>query len=362
MPTAPLPLFQALLAALNIPLTPPSIPAIPPSLLLLTLERILGTRVPLPAHLRTCASQEDELELVKCLMGVMADDELGMDLTAVDPARVVRGYTDEMCVMIMALVVIAKRRGVVVYRPADDGDATFDSVRSGSGSEGSRTDRHEADRSRLYGSERMDDSGRWYGMDLIDVMDEESDYDAIAALREPLEPDVTLSSPVLPSTSTSTFASRDVFGEISIEGDKLNQAKSGLFGHGKMNGNDAAGRAFAQGSNGDGGDWTIDRYDPGEAYETPMPRNGLDMPLVRSAAEVGLPDIQPRGPAGGRGRVNTDYATSRDLRDAIAIDKVANWREDSGTIATTATSSTLVTDSSGHRTVLQEMMDEFGLG
>jgi len=301
-------------------------------------------------------------------MGIMADDELGMDLSAVDPSRVVKGCADDMGVMIMALVVIAKRRGVAPFRRTGEKDTSFDSLRSRSEemrSAASSMGRDDADRSGLDVSDQLDRSGRWYGLDIIDVIDEETDRDGGAALGEPLEPDITLSSPVLPSTSASTFASRDVFGQVAAKGDKGNKTTSGLFGHGKVSG-DGMGRR-QQGLYGEEGDWTVDRYDPDGAYETPMPRNGFNVPLVRSGSEADGHDDQRRGPAGARRREDSGKekanrqqgAMRRDLRDALAFEKVANWREDS---QTTATTSTIVTGSSGHRTVLQEMMDEFGLG
>ena len=57
---------------------------------------------------------------MKCILGVLADDLLGMDLTLVNPRKVVEGKEREMEVVIMALVVVAKRKGIDV-KPKDDG-------------------------------------------------------------------------------------------------------------------------------------------------------------------------------------------------------------------------------------------------
>jgi hypothetical protein len=58
---------------------------------------------------------------MKCILGVLADDLLGMDLTLVNPRKVVEGKEREMEVVIMALVVVAKRKGIDV-KPKDEND------------------------------------------------------------------------------------------------------------------------------------------------------------------------------------------------------------------------------------------------
>jgi hypothetical protein len=120
MPTPALPLLHQLLATLHIPIHPPTLSSVSPSLLLLILESLLAYRLPLPKNIRTCATTEDEVAVMKCILGVLADDLLGMDLTLVNPRKVVEGKEREMEVVIMALVVVAKRKGIDV-RPNDDG-------------------------------------------------------------------------------------------------------------------------------------------------------------------------------------------------------------------------------------------------
>ncbi|WWD22123.1 hypothetical protein CI109_106612 [Kwoniella shandongensis] len=117
MPTPPLPLLHQLLSALRIPVLPPSLGATPPSLLLIILESILSTRLPLPHPIRLCQTTEDELAVTKCILGVLADDILGMDLSVIDPVRVVKGKEQEMSVIIMALVVVARRKGLTIRLP-----------------------------------------------------------------------------------------------------------------------------------------------------------------------------------------------------------------------------------------------------
>ena len=58
---------------------------------------------------------------MKCILGVLADDLLGMDLTLVNPRKVVEGKEREMEVVIMALIVVAKRKGIDV-KPRDEND------------------------------------------------------------------------------------------------------------------------------------------------------------------------------------------------------------------------------------------------
>jgi hypothetical protein len=121
MPTPALPLLHQLLATLHIPIHPPTLSSISPSLLLLILESLLAYRLPLPKNIRACATTEDEVAVMKCILGVLADDLLGMDLTLVNPRKVVEGKEREMEVVIMALVVVAKRKGIDV-KPKDEND------------------------------------------------------------------------------------------------------------------------------------------------------------------------------------------------------------------------------------------------
>jgi len=112
MPTQALPLLHQLLQNLHIPIYPPTLSSISPSLLLLTLESLLAYRLPLVKNIRLCSTKEDEVSVMKCILGVLADDVLGMDLTLVDPRRVVEGEERELEVVIMAFVVVAKRKGI----------------------------------------------------------------------------------------------------------------------------------------------------------------------------------------------------------------------------------------------------------
>jgi hypothetical protein len=193
-------------------------------------------------------------------MGVMGDDELGMDLTAVDPVRVVIGAKEEMGVMIMGLVVIAKRRGIRVY-PESISDMSLGSI----------------------------------GTDMMDELDEGESV----GLDEPLQPDITLSSPISPDSPA--LGLHDVFGDLS------------------------------RGNN------------PGSKSRIPQPaqRGGRLSPQAHGEKTTRGHEIVR--PESEKERVRT--------RDTMAFDKVSTWREDSQGTA-----------SSGNRTVLQEMMDEFGLG
>ncbi|RSH81994.1 uncharacterized protein EHS24_008196 [Apiotrichum porosum] len=117
MPTPPLPVLHALLTALGIPVLPPALNCIPPTLLLLILETLLGHRLALSPHLRNPATHDDELELTKCVLGVLADDVLALDLAVVDPGRVCDGSEVDIAVVVMALAVVARRRGVPLRLP-----------------------------------------------------------------------------------------------------------------------------------------------------------------------------------------------------------------------------------------------------
>ncbi|ORY27785.1 hypothetical protein BCR39DRAFT_220216 [Naematelia encephala] len=126
MPTPPLPLLHALLDALNIPVLPPTLSATSPSLLLLIFETLLEEHLPLSPKVRSCRTLADELSLLKCLLGVLGSDVLGMDLTLVDPSKVVDGCEEEMAVVVMALAVVAKRRGTSIRLPFPEDDAMSD--------------------------------------------------------------------------------------------------------------------------------------------------------------------------------------------------------------------------------------------
>ncbi|WVR09717.1 hypothetical protein IAU60_006793 [Kwoniella sp. DSM 27419] len=123
MPTPVLPLFHSLLDSLRIPIRPPTLRSIPPSLLLLTLESILGRRFALPSGLRACSNPAEELGMVKCLLGILSDDILGVDLSSIDPRVIVTGpstgsRTDrQLEALVMALVVVAKRQGIPCVAP-----------------------------------------------------------------------------------------------------------------------------------------------------------------------------------------------------------------------------------------------------
>jgi hypothetical protein len=118
MPTPSLPLLHQLLHNLGIPVLPPSLSSTSPSLLLVILEALVDTKLPLSRSTRLCCTQDDEVSVVKCILGVLADDILAMDLTLVDPVRVVQGSELEIAVLVMALAVLAKRQGIELSLPA----------------------------------------------------------------------------------------------------------------------------------------------------------------------------------------------------------------------------------------------------
>jgi hypothetical protein len=162
MPTPALPLLHQLLAILHIPIHPPTISSISPSLLLLILESLLSQRLILPHGARLCKTEEDEISVIKCILGVLADDLLSMDLTLVDPRKVVEGSERELEVVIMAFAVVAKRKGMDL-RPEREDYLSYE--------------------------------------ELVDEGEEK--------LQEPIEPDISFSSPTLGEGSTSE--SEDVF-------------------------------------------------------------------------------------------------------------------------------------------------------
>ncbi|WWD00411.1 hypothetical protein V866_007324 [Kwoniella sp. B9012] len=114
MPSDTLQLLQNLLLTLSIPINPPSLSSIPPTLILLTLEAILQQKLDIPEKLRRCNKVEDEIGLIKCLLGILADDLLNIDLSLIDPLKVLTGREKEMEVVVMAVIVVAKRNGIAV--------------------------------------------------------------------------------------------------------------------------------------------------------------------------------------------------------------------------------------------------------
>lgn len=120
MPTPPLPLLHQVLRVLHIPVYPPTLSSISPSLLLIILETLLSHPIALSKQLRLCETPEAEVCVVKCILGVLADDILGMDLSLVDPQAVVDGSERELEVLIMAFAVVAKRRGLSLRLPKLD--------------------------------------------------------------------------------------------------------------------------------------------------------------------------------------------------------------------------------------------------
>ncbi|KAL1405944.1 hypothetical protein Q8F55_007626 [Vanrija albida] len=126
MPTPPLPVLHALLDVLGVPIRPASLRSVTPTLLLLVLESLLGQRLALTPELRRPASRREERALAQVVLGVIADDVLALDLGAVDPERVCSGATPDIAVVIMALAVIARRRGLPLCLPEEAEDEDED--------------------------------------------------------------------------------------------------------------------------------------------------------------------------------------------------------------------------------------------
>ncbi len=131
MPTPPIPVLHALLTSLSLPVRYPStLAAVPPTLLLLILER-QTSRLSLPPELRSPRTRAAEVELTKILVGSLAV-EVGMDLGAVDPARLVGGSEPDLAALIMALAVVARRGGVQIRLPSEveehDCDISWESL------------------------------------------------------------------------------------------------------------------------------------------------------------------------------------------------------------------------------------------
>lgn len=168
MPTPALPLLHQLLRLLHIPIFPLTLSSVSPSLLLILLESLLGHRLDLPSGLRTCETQDAEVSVIKCILGVLADDLLAMDLTLVDPRRVVAGAERELEVIIMAYAVVAKRKGLDIRVPKEE-EAEFD-----------------------------------WSLN----QEEEGETASSSRLQDPIEPDVSFASPVMDQDDvfTSTHA------------------------------------------------------------------------------------------------------------------------------------------------------------
>ena len=269
----------------------------------------------------------------------MADDELGIYLSAVDPTRVVSGEEDEMGVIIMALVVIAKRRGLDVSIDRSEGAASIESVPAG------RLRRVRERNGEEQETQDEQDTG------VFSMMDREDDTGDISV--EPLEPDYTVSSPI-----ATPALSPDVFGSLNVG--HTRSISDGLFARSDR---DFVHQRFAlplkERLGGVNENEHADFYghnvhqDGYEAYSTPMPR-GLS-PVSFLPTDLGHRD---------------DSHPSRRTRHATAIDTVSTWREDSqttlisasGSVHKTADADSRSSGKGAQRTVLQDMMDEFGLG
>ncbi|GMK59785.1 hypothetical protein CspeluHIS016_0900020 [Cutaneotrichosporon spelunceum] len=115
MPTPTLAMPLAVLHALVVTLSlrvqhPTSLSAVPPTILLLILEH-LGPRLPFPPALRCPSDWGAEIGLTKILLGSRAP-EVGVDLGAIDPARALDGSEPDIAALVLALALLARRRGV----------------------------------------------------------------------------------------------------------------------------------------------------------------------------------------------------------------------------------------------------------
>ncbi|GMK59782.1 hypothetical protein CspeluHIS016_0803880 [Cutaneotrichosporon spelunceum] len=152
----PLAVLHALLDTLSLRVQhPTSLFAVPPTLLLLILEH-LGPRLPLPSALRCPSDRGAEIELTKILLGSLAP-EVGLDLGAIDPARAVDGSEPDIAALVLALALLAHRRGVLgpVRRGAhtaplrdewdvDEWDVSWESLADVEALEAAREAAHEA--------------------------------------------------------------------------------------------------------------------------------------------------------------------------------------------------------------------------
>lgn len=126
---------------------------------------------------------------MKYLLGILADDLLGIDLSLIDPIRVLRGKEREMEVVIMGVIVVAKRNGIVLdlgHTREEGQDSSYIHARR---------------KKQGNGKQRM---GRRFTLD-----DEDDTEDS---LPRPIQPDRSL------SFSSPINQSRDVFG-VYHEGD-----------------------------------------------------------------------------------------------------------------------------------------------
>ncbi|RXK37415.1 hypothetical protein M231_05315 [Tremella mesenterica] len=266
MPTQPLPLLHALLRALDIPVYPRTLSSTSPSLLLLILETLLDTRLALPDESRECKTRQDEITIVKCILGVLADDVLGIDLTIINPIRVVQGSESELAVVVMAFAVLAKRSGLIL---------------------------HIKDRSRE--EEETEE---------LDWSAELGTMPTTSSLPEPISPDTSF-SPLLPSVGKiHNDESFDVFGSL---GRKSRRGLTPREGGGVKKGMES--------------DDLVD-FDP----------------TLRTMSES-------RGDEGGRRHTRGDHV-------------MQGGRPKESIQSSTSASSNI----EGRKTVLQHMMDEFGLG
>ena len=315
MPTPTLPLLHSLLDTLSIPIHPPSLSSTTPSLLLLILETLLSSRLPLHSSIRQCSSPNDEIAVVKCLLGVLGDDELGMDLTVVDPLRVVYGYPDELGVVIMALVVIAKRRGVKVDIP-----------------------KHSTS------WEWATDSAETTETFVDDTLSTDDEWDRLA---KPLEPDYSLSFSSDVSTSPlDVFAPGKGVGRpgssLLFDRERVNKVWDGIGDSGGML---AEGKSDGVGVVAPTGDTALFQAD---RHVTPLAwREGNN--LIHTA-KPGTFYKEENWLEGSMGKSWTngqrhDMATYRD-----------GWSHSNDTTGTMGSSS-----SRGNKTVLQDMLEEFGL-
>ena len=313
MPTPPLPLFRSLLETLKIPINPPTLSSIPPSLILLTLEKLTNVAIPLPKELKRPKTRQDELALIKVLLGVMGDDILHLDLSMIDPSKIVAGCQKEMEAIIMVLLVIAKRNHISINTST-------------------------LSKQEPYG-DLMDD-GEYGGGSF-----------------EPIQPDVTPSFDN--SISTHSLKSPDVF--TSARSRLTGTGSFGLFNQDQRVEKSSRWEGY------EGGDGYLDNQGSaskgptssqrGYTYTSSLRRKSFD-PVQED--EDGMGAGQVRAENGQR-----NQRDHRDHRDLMAFEKVTNWRDrDMMSSSSDARSSSNGTGDMKRegKTVLQEMMDEFGLG
>lgn len=64
--------------------------------------------------------------VVKCILGVLTDDLLGIDFSILDPNHIVEGKEVEVSIVIMALSVVARRQGIALVASVDEYDSLVD--------------------------------------------------------------------------------------------------------------------------------------------------------------------------------------------------------------------------------------------